>query len=80
MVEEAHNRGLTFEAWLNPYRVRARTGKALSSDNPAQKYINSGSDAVYQTSNGGIFYNPGSREAIVGIVALGMTIIVMKEY
>ena len=21
MVEEAHNRGLTFEAWLNPYRV-----------------------------------------------------------
>lgn len=22
MVEEAHNRGLTFEAWLNPYRVR----------------------------------------------------------
>ena len=49
MVEEAHNRGLTFEAWLNPYRVRARTGKALCSDNPAQKYINSGSDAVYQT-------------------------------
>lgn len=36
MVEEAHNRGLTFEAWLNPYRVRARTGKALCSDNPAQ--------------------------------------------
>ncbi len=68
MVEEAHNRGLTFEAWLNPYRVRARTGKALSSDNPAQKYINSGSDAVYQTSNGGIFYNPGSREAIDLIV------------
>lgn len=68
MVEEAHNRGLTFEAWLNPYRVRARTGKALCSDNPAQKYINSGSDAVYQTANGGIFYNPGSREAIDLIV------------
>ena len=68
MVEEAHNRGLTFEAWLNPYRVRARTGKALCSDNPARKYINSGSDAVYQTANGGIFYNPGSREAIDLIV------------
>lgn len=68
MVEEAHSRGLTFEAWLNPYRVRARSGRALSSDNPAQKYINSGSDAVYQTANGGIFYNPGSREAIDLIV------------
>ena len=68
MVEEAHSRGLTFEAWLNPYRVRARTGKALSSDNPAQLYINNGSDAVYQTANGGIFYNPGSREAIDLIV------------
>lgn len=68
MVEEAHNRGLTFEAWLNPYRVRARAGRTLSSDNPAQQYINSGSDAVYQTANGGIFYNPGSREAIDLIV------------
>lgn len=68
MIEEAHSRGMTFEAWLNPYRVRARTGKALSSDNPAQQYINSGSNAVYQTANGGIFYNPGSREAIDLIV------------
>lgn len=68
MTEEAHARGLTFEAWLNPYRVRARTGKALAADNPAQKYINSGSSVVYQTANGGIFYNPGSREAIDLIV------------
>lgn len=68
MLEEAHNRGLTFEAWLNPYRVRPRTGKPLCSTNPAQQYINSGSDTVYQTANGGIFYNPGSREAIDLIV------------
>ena len=68
LLQEAHGRGLSVEAWLNPYRVRARTGKALCSDNPAQKYINSGSDAVYQTANGGIFYNPGSREAIDLIV------------
>ena len=69
MVEEAHSRGLSFEAWLNPYRVRARSGRELSVGNPAQKYLDSGSDAVYQLSNGGIYYNPGSREAVDLIVA-----------
>lgn len=69
MVEEAHSRGLSFEAWLNPYRVRARSGRELSAENPARQYLNSGSDAVYQLSNGGIYYNPGSREAIDLIVA-----------
>lgn len=67
MVEEAHSRSLTFEAWLNPYRVRASAGKPLASHNPAQQFLNQGSSAVYQYNNG-VYYNPGSRDAIDLIV------------
>jgi uncharacterized lipoprotein YddW (UPF0748 family) len=37
MTEEAHTRGLRFEAWLNPYRVQHPTHgpDTLSGDNPA---------------------------------------------
>lgn len=63
MVREAHARGLAIEAWINPYRVRhSGTTAALSSDNQAQKWLNSGSDSVVKTSVG-IYYNPGSEEA-----------------
>lgn len=62
MVEEAHDAGLRIEAWINPYRVRASGSRVLSSDNQAQIWINSGSDAVIQY-NGGIYYNPGNEEA-----------------
>ncbi len=63
MVKEAHARGLSIEAWINPYRVRhSGTTAALSSGNQAQKWLNAGSDSVVKTS-AGIYYNPGSEEA-----------------
>lgn len=67
MISEAHSKGLSFEAWINPYRVRASSGRTLSSGNPAQQFLNEGSDAVY-TYNGGVYYNPGSSEAVDLIV------------
>ncbi len=63
MVKEAHARGLSIEAWINPYRVRhSGTTAALSSDNQAQKWLSAGSDSVVKTAVG-IYYNPGSEEA-----------------
>lgn len=59
MVREAHSRGLRIEAWLNPYRVCTST-KNLSSDNPAQKMLETGDALRY---DGGIYYNPGSEAA-----------------
>lgn len=68
MVTEAHRQGLSIEAWVNPYRVRASAAKPLAAGNPAQQFLNSGSSAVYRYNNG-IYYNPGSQEAIDLIVA-----------
>lgn len=65
MVSEAHAQGLSIEAWLNPYRVRASGtlgNKALSASNPARGYWEDGSDVVVEYENG-LFYNPGSAEA-----------------
>ena len=46
MVEEAHERGLRLEAWLNPYRVRnSATNAELSAENPATAMLKTG-DAI----------------------------------
>ena len=68
MIETAHGEGLRLEAWVNPYRVRAN-GKQppICSENPARKFLDSGSETVY-TYNNGIYYNPGSDEAVDLIV------------
>ena len=66
MVDEAHRLDLRLEAWINPYRIRADAAAAsarpLSADNPANDYLDAGSDVVLEY-NGGYFYNPGSAEA-----------------
>jgi len=63
MVEEAHDRGLEIEAWLNPYRVRAANStKALCDENQASIWLDEGSDAVVKYA-GGIYYNPASEDA-----------------
>lgn len=71
MVTEAHRLGMKVEAWLNPYRIRA-TGtlgnKPIHESNPANDFMDSGSDAVVQYEKG-LFYNPGSAEARELIVA-----------
>ena len=63
MVEEAHNRNLKIEAWINPYRVRPEgNDKPLASSSPAQKWLNQGDRSVakYGTL---ITYNPASTKA-----------------
>ncbi len=69
MVEEAHERGLRIEAWLNPYRIRAADStKGLSANNPARGWLEAGDSAVI-AYNGVISYNPASPNAQALIVA-----------
>jgi uncharacterized lipoprotein YddW (UPF0748 family) len=61
MVQEAHQQGLFFEAWINPYRIRAGSSdKALSRGTPARDCI--GTDRVI-AYNGGYYYNPADAQA-----------------
>ncbi|MCL2580642.1 MAG: family 10 glycosylhydrolase [Oscillospiraceae bacterium] len=63
MVDEAHARGMRFEAWINPYRIRAAGSVIpLSADNQAARWIAEGNSAVIQY-NGIISYNPASQAA-----------------
>lgn len=61
MVREAHNRGLSIEAWINPYRVRnANYKKELSAGNVVKEFLQSGDAVEY---NGGIYFDPASDKA-----------------
>jgi len=63
MVKEAHQRGLRLEAWINPYRIRSgNSSVALSTSNPASKWIQQKDNAVIQYK-GVISYNPASEKA-----------------
>ena len=63
MIACARAEGLSIEAWINPYRVRAAgSTRALAASNPAQKAIASGTSLAI-AYNGGVFYNPASQEA-----------------
>jgi len=63
MVDEAHARGMRFEAWINPYRIRAAGSRVpLSANNQATRWINERNPAVIQY-NGIISYNPASAQA-----------------
>ncbi|NLK97357.1 MAG: family 10 glycosylhydrolase [Epulopiscium sp.] len=61
MLEEAHNKGLKFEAWINPYRIRAGSKKPLSEQNQALTWLMDGSNRVIEL-NSGIYYNPASKD------------------
>lgn len=67
MVEEAHDRGLSIEAWVNPYRVKstADTSKICKSS-PAYDWLDT--DKVAVLSGNGIFYNPADEDVIDLIV------------
>lgn len=61
LVREAHNRGLSIEAWINPYRIRnANYKQALSANHVAHDYLLSGDALEY---NGGIYFDPASEKA-----------------
>lgn len=67
MIEAAHERGLEFHAYLNPYRVEAKNNYDLMSpDNPARRWLedndrtNDRNVLLYDTH---YYYNPASEEA-----------------
>lgn len=67
MVEAAHDRGLAFHAWLNPYRVTTATTnyKTLSEDNPARVWHEDDDDQNDRnvlSFGGNLYYNPASLE------------------
>lgn len=72
MIEEAHKRGMTFHAWLNPYRVTTSGTdlNALSADHPARK--NPGWVFSY---NNALYYNPELEEVKKHIVETVVEII-----
>ncbi len=60
MIEQAHARGLVFEAWINPYRVRLNDtmpSGALAANNPAVLHP----EWVIE-ANGGLYYDPALPE------------------
>lgn len=63
MVDEAKQRNLRIEAWVNPYRVRAAGNTSpLSADNQAKIWKDAKNSAVI-TYNGVTSYNPASKNA-----------------
>lgn len=66
MIETAHKYDLSFEAWINPYRVSSENDfSALSESNMAVKWQNT--DNVISIDSG-IYFNPGSEEVTELIV------------
>lgn len=60
-VQEAHKRGLSLHAWINPYRVAVSKSdfNALSDNHPAK--LNP--ELVIAHTNGQYYFNPGLPEA-----------------
>lgn len=67
MVKAAHERGLEFHAWLNPYRVTTASTdySALAKDNPARIWHednDESNDRNVLAYGGNLYYNPASSE------------------
>lgn len=64
MVQSAHDRGLTIEAWVNPYRISGTEGTAPCAENPGYKWFadeQTKNDWVVQVGEG-LYYNPAIPE------------------
>ncbi len=57
-IEEAHNRGLEFHAWLNPYRAHHVKGNTISSKSVVRK----SPDAVYKLQEGYWWMDPSLKK------------------
>ncbi len=59
LVDTAHAKGLAFEAWVNPYRVRLndKTPQELAGSNPAVLH-----PEWVETVDGGMYFNPAIPE------------------
>lgn len=61
MIEAAHQRELSFHAWLNPFRISHKNDfNELSNDHPAHKMKDT--SAVYSAENG-IYFNPANLDS-----------------
>ncbi|SHO45623.1 glycoside hydrolase family 10 protein [Anaerocolumna xylanovorans] len=66
MVKAAHERGLAFHAWLNPYRVTTASTdySKLSKDNPARVWKEDkdpSNDRNVLSFDGSLYYNPAVK-------------------
>lgn len=78
IIEEAHDKGIRVEAWINPFRVRGKElNREISDENPAASWIKDKSSNII-TLEDGIYYNPGSQE-VKELVVKGISEIV-KNY
>lgn len=73
MINEAHERGLEFHAWLNPYRITSSSTNVydLSADNPARIYRTdkkTSNDRNVLSFGGKLYYNPSVKEVQTLIV------------
>ncbi len=69
MIQEARDRDLRIEAWVNPYRIRpADRTNPLSADNYARRWLEEKDGSVIEYK-GVISYNPASTKAQSLIVA-----------
>lgn len=69
MIDETHRRGMSFHAWLNPYRVTTGTTdlNTLADNHPARLH-----PEWLITHNGALYYNPeseGVRQHVIDTVA-----------
>ncbi len=56
-LQEAHNRGMEFHAWLNPYRVTSNSKEILPKDHDIYKH-----PERYVKFNGQTFFDPAYQE------------------
>lgn len=73
MIELAHKNNLSFEAWINPYRVSSTNDfSSLSDNNQAVKWKDTDNIIAIDSS---IYFNPGS-EAVTELIVNGVKEIV----
>lgn len=66
-IKKAHEKNISVQAWINPYRIRNDTDtSSISIKNPAYKWF--GTNNVKVIEETGIYYNPASNEVIDLIV------------
>ena len=73
LVEQAHLRGLAFEAWINPYRIRLSEQQPaeLAEDSPALAHP----EWVKTMEDGGMYFDPSLAE-VQSLIVSGVTEIV----
>lgn len=64
IISSARAAGLSFHAWINPYRVTSTNEKtdSLAKSNIALKWLADGSERAVKTDVG-VYFNPGSHDA-----------------